>query len=238
MVKFSALLVAFLIQASPLKAELDMGRLVMGRTTYPAGSWALDSFHNYSAPRLKEPGADRLQSEVELERGETERFGWELGLKTSRLSRQLLQWDRAFAEARLLTLERPLQLAAAANVSAPLRGGRGEGELELEALKNWGAVSWVLQCEAELEGGGDVSGSFVTAPLFRFGLQGLAGPAWSYDSGGRHSIGGVVGGAVSRSLFLGLQPRVGLSRRSPDVELLLELHLFFGPYSLGGWGLQ
>jgi hypothetical protein len=78
-------------------AELDIGRLAMGRTTYPAKSWAFDTFNVYAAEKRNDPAGDHMVSEFELERGETNRFGWELGVKTTDAGRGRLQLGRGNA---------------------------------------------------------------------------------------------------------------------------------------------
>lgn len=219
-------------------AELDIGRLAMGRTTYPAKSWAFDTFNAYTVEKRKDPAGDHMVSEFELERGETNRFGWEVGVKTTNASRGRLQLGRGMVAARYLAVEEPLQVALAAEYLPSLRKKSDEWEVELEALKNIGPFSAVLQYEGEVNEKRDLESSLIAGPLYRFGLQGLAGPQWVYASNGAHSLNFIVGGSISRRIFLSLQPRIGMTRQAPDFQLLLELHVFFGPYALGGWGLN
>ena len=231
----TALVLACVLQAH---AELDIGRLAMGRTTYPAKSWAFDTFHDYTAARLNDPTADRMRSDFELERGETDRFGWEVALETTRANRDRLQLGHGAIGARYLAIEQPLQVALAAEYLPSLRKKPDEWEVEIEALKNIGPFSGVLQYSGEVNERRDLESTLILGPIYRFGLQGLAGPQWIYEGDGGHSLNLLVGGSISRRLFISFQPRIGLTRQAPDLKILLELHAFFGPYALGGWGLQ
>lgn len=223
--------------AVPAAAELDIGRLVMGRATYPRGSWVLDTFTRYEAARLSDSSADTLQTDVELERGQTDRFGWELAAKTAEAARDRVQWGSLGGELRYLALQRPAQLALAAHPTMR-RDKPGELELEAETLKNIGSLTAVLQYSFETAARQKPEHALETAGLWRFGLQGLAGPSWTYHSAGRHQLGAIVGGAVARKMFLGIHPKAGIGRGAPDFEMGLEFHVFFGPYALGAWGVQ
>lgn len=232
-------IIAGAVAAAPVPAcaELDMGRLVLGRVMYPAKSWAFDTFYGYKAPQLRSAAADSLKTQFELERGEFDRFGWEVGLETSG-ARHAQHFSRVGAGARALLLDAPFDLSFQGEWLPSLHDEAPEWELELEALKNVGAFSIVAQPSLEIEQGRKLKGSIIAGPLARFGLNGVLGAQAEYSSDGSWSGAGVVGGAVGRNLFLSFQPRFGLNARAPDFQLLLELHALFGSYALGAWGLR
>lgn len=236
-----ACLSAALLALAPTAAssELDIGRLVAGRTMYAEGAWALDSFHTYSAPSLRDPAADSFRASFELERGQTRRFNWESGLTTTRARRDLLRLDRLAFGVRGLALDSPLELALAAEWAPSLQGEGPEWEAEAETLLNLGRnCALVGQYSGEIEPGLELHHQFILGPLLRFGLQGLAGLQAVYQTHGFWSAQAVIGGAVSRNVFISVQPRVGINERAPDAAVMLELHGLFGPYAFGAWGLK
>lgn len=236
-VRLIAAALAATAACAPAGAELDVGRLVLGRVMYPPNSWAFDTFYAYGAPRLRSPDDDTFKAEFELERGASERFGWEIGLDTSGM-RHGQRLSRAGAGARALVLEAPFDLAFQAEWLPSLRNGAPEWELEMEALKNVGAYSFVAQPSVEVEPGRKLEASLIAGPFARFGLNGVLGAQAKYSSDGFWFGQGVVGGAVGRNLFLSVVPRVGLNARAPDLQVLVELHALFGSYALGAWGLR
>lgn len=235
----AALLAAALPAAG---TEADVGRLVMGRTTYPAGSWALDSFFTYTAARLDSPASDASRFKFELERGLSERLSLGAGLKTAPGRRNAIQPGRLILGGRYLLVERPFQLAPFAEYLPSLRGQADEAEFGFEALKHFGPASLLAAYSGELEKAPGrarrLGSSLLLGPLYRFGLDGLAGAQWLYMDDGSHCLNFMLGGAVSRNIFLALEPRIGLERPSPDLELVLQLHLYFGPHDRGGWLLD
>ena len=219
---------------APASAELDVGRLVLGRVMYPSKSWAFDTFYDFKAPRLRSSDGDTLKANFELERGESERFGWEAGFETAGMPRPA----SLAPGARALLCEAPFDLAFQSEWMPSLRNGAPDWEFELEALKHVGAYSLVAQPSLEVEEGRRLEASIIAGPFARFGLNGVLGAQAQSPADGPWSGQGVVGGAVGRNLFLSVLPRVGLNARAPDFQLLVELHALFGSYALGAWGLR
>ncbi len=223
-------------------AQLDIGRLTMGRVTYPAKSWALDSFSTYFANDVNDPSRDQAQSTFEIERGQTDRFSWEIGLQSTRAQRDRLQLNRFGIGAQYRVLDNPAQLALFADYEPSLRKRADEVEFGFEALKNMGRAALLIRYEATIEKepgeARGVASHIMVGPIYRLGLQGLTGVQWHHGRGGLNAINFVVGGAVSKHIFLSLQPQIGISRSAPDLKLMFELHSVFGAYALGMWGLE
>lgn len=206
---------------------------------YRPGTWALDSFHSYTSGRVRDPGSDNAKSEFEIERGQSERLGLEIGLETTRARRDKLQLDRMGFAVRGLAVESPVEVALEGAWAPSLLGREPEWETEAEAITNLGdRWSVVFQYSGEIEAGRRLEHKLIVGPLCRFGLQGLAGLHAVYAAEGAFSLQATVGGAVSRRVFLAVTPRAGLTRRAPDAALMVELHAVFGPYALGAWGLR
>ncbi|MFA6319242.1 MAG: hypothetical protein WC943_17650, partial [Elusimicrobiota bacterium] len=229
-----ALLLVLAVSSPPARAAVDFSRATMGRTTYPAGSWVLDTSQHFTMDRTRDPSRDTVQSEVELEHGQTERFSWSVGLQTLESRRDQVQLGRGIAGFRYLAVTAPLQIAPVAEYRPSLRRRADEWDLGFEALKNFERFSLIVQgmVESGKEPGAGRrhTGSLLAGPLYRFGLNGIAGLQWLYESDCRHYLAAEVGGAVSKNIFLGVAPRFGLSERSAAFQLGIKLHIYFGDF--------
>ena len=223
-------------------AELDFSRATMGRTTYPAGSWVLDTSQRYSMAKAREASADTFQAEAELEHGVTERLTWEAGLESTDVRRDAIQPGHGVLAARYMALASPFQIAPVAEYRPSLRMQADEWEFGVEALKNYEQFSLIFQGmgESSKDPGGprSLQANILVGPLYRFGLNGIAGVQWLYVSDGTNYIASQIGGAVSKNIFLGVAPRFGLSRRSTDFQIGVKLHFYFGDYRRQAFGLD
>ena len=226
----------------PARAEVDFSRATMGRTTYPAGSWVFDTTQLYTMPKGRDASADKFQSEAEVEHGLTERFSWSAGLETVNARRDGVQLGRGILGARYLALPAPLQLTPFAEYRPSLRRKADELEFGLEAMKNYEHFSLIFQGSGQSAKDPGAArrqtGSVTTGPLYRFGLNGIAGVQWLYVTDGTNYLASQIGGAVSKNIFLGLAPTFGLSRRAADFQIGAKIHVYFGDYRRQVFGLD
>ncbi|MBI4133977.1 MAG: hypothetical protein HY475_00985, partial [Candidatus Terrybacteria bacterium] len=172
--------------------------------------------------------------------------------------------DRWGAAMLYRLISEPFELAPIVGVFPIVPNKRTEFLLGVDALKNLG--HWTLhlgyanefkQGEGETAYGGN---HHVLEPgvFYRFGLHGIMGVQYTYQTlppivtlvqtpFGPMSVttpattigmwGPVLGGSISKNMFLGLAQRFGVNRSSPDYMTTLQFQLYFGPYALGSWGL-
>jgi hypothetical protein len=227
-----------LAAASAALADHDIYRLVVGRVTYPAGGWVLDADSDYSLARLSDGSADEFQFTGELEWGATDRLSVGVGLSTTQARRDLVAPGRAILEARYRVLDRPFQLASIAEFKPSLQGESSEWEVGAEVLKNARAYSLLLIYAGELEeeGGARRFASHLAAgPFFRFGLQGGAGLLLRLKPERVRILSALLGGAVSKNVFVALEPRFALSDAAPDFGIGIQVHFYRGTYGVGSW---
>ena len=227
-----------LAAASAGWASPDVARLVTGRTTYPAGSWILDAYSDYSLARLSDGSADEFQFTGEAEWGATDRLSLGVGLTTTQARRDLVAPGRAILEARYRVLDRPFQLAPVVEFKPSLQGESSEWEVGVEALKNARAYSLLLIYEGELEeedGARRFASHLTAGPFFRFGLQGGAGLLLNLEPERVRTLSVLLGGAVNPHVFVALEPRFALSDAAPDFGIGIQVHLWSGTYGLGSW---
>ncbi len=94
------------------------------------------------------------------------------------------------------------------------------------------------EVERDPVSGWEATPSVEAAAVTRFGLRGLGGVEWEYRTDGSHTLDVMLGGSLSRSLFISMEPRFGLTRQAPDFSLTVLLSLYRGPSRFGGWGLE
>ncbi|MBI5623965.1 MAG: hypothetical protein HY924_09315 [Elusimicrobia bacterium] len=220
---------------------LDFSRATMGRTTYPEGSWIVDTTQRYTVRRTGDPSGDTFRSSVELEHGQTERFSWTAGLETTDARRDRVQPGRGVLAARYMAVTAPLQVTPRAEYRPSLRRQAEEWELGFEALKNFERLSIVFNGNAQSsQEPGEKRlyvGSVMLGPLYRFGLNGIAGVQWVQGTDGNRHLATQVGGAVSKNIYLGVDSHFGLSRRAPDLQAAVKVHFYFGAYRRQAFGL-
>ena len=241
----AAALALILFPVAPLSAgaHAEIGRLTMGRTTYPARSWIVNAAETYTASNLSDPVADTFASELEVKRGVTDRLTLEFVLETREARRDRIQADRLGAEALCRLLDRPFQLAANLEVLPSLHGEAPEVGFGFEVMHNHGPSAFLLRYEGEAdkeEGEGyQFAHRLEPSAFYRFGLHGLVGTGLEIQpAAGAHSLALSLGGSVSKNIFLAVQPRFAITSRASDFALHLQLQLYFGPYGLGSWGLK
>lgn len=222
-------------------ADVDIARLTMGRTTYPQNSWTVDIFSTQIMPDIHDQAKDIFWQKLQLEHGYTDRLSLGAGVKTKRAERDFFTADRLILQTRYLMIKQPLQLTPFIGFLPSLRGSSSEWEFGFEALKNQGPWSVLVHYEGELKkepnGKMEIESSVFPGIYYRFGLNGIGGVEWHYTSNGAHAVHGVLGGRVSKNIFLAIQQHFGLTKQSPDIMFTLQLNFYFGPQRLGGWEL-
>lgn len=225
-------------------SDTEIGRLTMGRATYPAGAWSFVLLQTYAASDLSDPRGDTFSSKLAIYRSATDRLTLGAVFKTqARQRRERMAGDRIGLGARYRIVDRPFQLAPSFFVLPSLRGEAPEVELGFEALRNRGplGLSFTYEAEAEKEEGEgyEISHEIEPAAFYRFSLHGMIGSALEMKlASGATSLEIAVGGGVSRNVFMAIEPKVGLSDRAADFALHLQFQVYLGPYGLGSWGLQ
>ncbi len=264
----SALFVLALWTAAPARAALeDIGRITMGRTTFPRHAWVLDLFEDEVVPRWAIPVGHTLSQRVVAAYGVTDRLSVgliETTLHAERSTLNTLKADEWGGFAGYRVLDEPFEftpllvaLPVAPNKKAAFVVG---GDL-LKNVGNWtfhlGYIDEFEQGEGETAYGGNHH--IVEPGVFcRFGLHGLVGVHYMYQTfpamvstiptpfgsipvttpaGDIQMWGPVLGGSISKNLFLGLEQRFGMTRQSPAYMTTLQFQIYFGPYALGSWGL-
>lgn len=237
---------AVLSLPGPSRARADVGtdpeRAIMGRTSYPARSWVLETESEYDARKLHDETQDAFSQSVLVERGLTDAWNLAAGARSKDRRRGATAADFAVFEVRRQLIPKPLDLSVYGRYEASIRGGPDQVSGGFEAVKNvgrWG-MRIIYQAEAARRPGQarrDIHHINV-GPYYRFGLQGMAGLTLHQNSLGASEARFSLASALSEKLFLGVEPRLGLSRTAPDLGLDLTLSLYFGEFSLGEWLLD
>jgi len=218
------------------------GRITMGRVTYPKGSLAIDVTQEYRMRRWADPTKDDLRGIFEVGYGLTDGVTLELIGKTRRVARDAYALDRVGAGATVRVAEYPLQVAPFVRLMPSVRGGDPEAEAGVQVSRNEGNFTLFMYHKAELAKATAASAyalkEYEVEPgvFYRFGLHGLAGLEWEYKTDGQHMLDIVLGGSLGRSIFLGVEEKIGLNDRAPALMSRLQLSFYFGRYALGSWG--
>lgn len=261
----AAVLAALLLAPPPAGALLnDIGRLTMGRVTFPKGAWVLDLYQDHAVGSWSPATHHVLSQRLVTAYGISDRFTAAGLALTDHAERDWRRVDRWGAVAALRLVEEPFQFAPLAGALHHVGGRRVEFVAGADLLMNLGAWSAHLGYIDEFkEGDGEssVTGdhhSLEPGLFHRFGLHGILGIQYliqtspqavvrahgpmgdverSLPSRTIRMIGPVMGGSISKNLFLGLDQRFGLGRDSPSYITTLQFQVYFGPYALGSWGL-
>lgn len=221
---------------------MDIASLTMGRMTDPRGSWLLDLDTVYRIPEIRDATKDSALYLARVEHGVTDRLTLEGGVQSAGTRRDDAALDRAILGGRFLAIRGPVLVTPTLAVLPSLRGEAASWEIGLSALRNAGKASFLLSTETEVErdsaSGWDASHTVEAAALMRFGLRGLGGLAWEYKTNGSHTLDLILGGSLSRDIFLSLEPQFGLTSQARDFSIRLLLSLYRGPALFGGWGLD
>lgn len=261
----ACLALAALLVAAPADALTgDIGRLTMGRVTSPKGAWVFDLYQDHVVPRWS-PGTHHVLSQrVVTAYGVSDRFTAAAVALADHAEHEWRSADRWGTAAAVRVLDEPLQVAALAVALRHASGRRFEFAAGADLLMNVGSWSAQLRYFDEFrqgEGESAVGGNHhILEPglYYRFGLHGIVGikylfqtlpPAVFLAQGPMgpvpvplpartiRMIGPVMGGSISKNLFLGLDQSFGMGRDSPTFITTLQFQLYFGPYALGSWGL-
>ena len=205
----------------------------MGRTTYPAKAWAVSTELDYNLNSIKNEGRDTAGHEIVLNYGLTDAWNAGAGIESREGPRSSFVYDRLVFGTRYQVLKRPFQLAPFAEYLPSLRRGAGEWKLGLEALKNYGNIyfQFVGYGESHKEPGSarELKGNFHLGPYYRFGTAAIAGFMWGYQTDGISSLHLHSVTHFGENVFLGIEPKFGLSRRAPDLSVDVILGVYFGP---------
>lgn len=228
--------------AAPASASQEIAHVVIGRLVHPKGLWVVHNNFKYAADRFKDPSQDEVQAETEADYGLTDTLMVGAGIGSRKARRDFFQADHLSFEAAYLLPVEAFQAAPSARFFPSLRGELAAWRFGLPLLKNLGRFSALIETAVELERGPDgrrkTGAVLEPGLLYRFGLHGIIGTELELESEGKRKLELILGGNVSRNLFLAMEPEFGLSAKSPDLALRIQLHLLFGPYSLGSWGIE
>ncbi|MDA8132093.1 MAG: hypothetical protein M0011_11380 [Elusimicrobia bacterium] len=222
-------------------SAIDPARQIMGRVTYPAKAWTIDSWLDYHLNKFKDENRDTLSHTLELGYGFTDSLSMEWGIESREGPRRSFIYDRLQLEARYQVLKRPFQLAPVLGYAPSLRGGPDRLELALEAIKNSGDYFFQFMggADSENEGSGrELGGSVQLGVYHRFGAGSVVGGAWKYQSDGEQELSVPVSVVLGKDVFFGFTPSFGLSRRAPELSALFLVDIYFGPYALLDWMLE
>lgn len=227
---------------SRLQADMDVTHLTHGVLVHNKGLLMLHDKWKYTAPRSGDPAQDTAQLSSELEFGVTDRLSVGIGFVSTKGRRDALAANQLLADVHYLLPFDPLKMAPFAEALPSLRGGKPDWEFGVDSLKNFGPLGLFVNLKESVEHESDGSrhAVFEGEPgiVYRFGLHGLIGTKWEYHSTGEQHIHFLLGGSLSRHLFLGLEPVVGLTRQAPDFTLNVQLNALFGKSEIGHWGLD
>ena len=232
------------LAAGPAGADtsIDPARQLMGRTTYPAKAWTIETALDYKMPKIGDASRDTAQHELKMDYGVTDAWSVETGLESREGPRRAFVYDRMAFGTRYRMLERPFQLTPFVEYNPSLRKEADEWKLGLEALKNSGnmAFHFIGNVLSEKQTGSarELIGAIHVGPYYRFGTGGMAGVMWKYQTDGLNELHLHYAGALGKSFFIGIEPKLGLSRRAPDYSVDFLLGLYFGPYGLLDWLMQ
>lgn len=237
---------ATLALMAPSRAQADVGtdpeRAIMGRTSYPAHSWVVEAESEYEGHKLRDETRDILSQSLMVEYGFSDTWNFAAGANSKDRRRAATAMDFAVFEVRRRMILKPLDLSVFGHYEASVRRGPDQVSGGFEAVKNvghWG-MRLIYQAQAAKEFGQarrDIHHVNV-GPFYRFGLQGMAGLMLHQDSLGKSEARVSLASALNEKLFLGVEPRLGLSRTAPDFGLDLTLSLYFGEFGLGEWLLD
>ncbi|MEK7721464.1 MAG: hypothetical protein AAB359_03650 [Elusimicrobiota bacterium] len=232
------------LAAGPVRADtsIDPARQIMGRSTYPAKAWAVSTELDYNLNSIGDEGRDTAEHELLLNYGLTEVWSAGAGIESREGARSSFVYDRLVFGTRYQVLKRPFQLAPFAEYLPSLRQGAGEWKLGLEMLKNYGRIffQFVGYGESYKDPGTarELKGLFHIGPYYRFEGGSMVGGMWKYQTDGVSEFHLHYSFALGKSIFLGFEPKIGLSRRAPDLRVDFLLGIYFGPYSLLDWTLE
>lgn len=236
----------FLLSTAPPGARADVGtdpeRAIMGRTTYPAGSWTVEVESEYDARNLRDETQDSLSKSVMVEHGFSADWFLAAGASSHERRRGETAADIVIIEIHRRLIHKPLELALFGRYDGSVRGRPDHLSGGLELAKNigrWGA-RFFYQAESAKEPGRPRQGvhHINVGPYYRFGLQGMVGVMLHQESLGVSEVRLSLASALNESLFLGVEPKFGLSRSASDFGLDLSLSLYFGEFGLGEWLLD
>lgn len=232
------------LAAVPASADtsIDPARQIMGRTTYPAGALSIETELDYSMPDIRNESLDTAGHELQAAYGLTDNWNAEAGVESRKGPRRSFVYDRLNIATRYMVLKRPFQLAPFFGYLPSLRKEPDEWKLGLEALKNYGNLyfQFVGYAESAKEPASarKLTGNVLFGPYMRFGTGSMAGVMWAYGTDGRSMLHLHYAAAMGKNVFLGFEPKAGLSRRAPDFGADLLLGIYFGPYGLLDWVLE
>ena len=232
------------LAAGPVRADtsIDPARQLMGRTTYPAKAWAVRTELEYNLNSIGDESRDTAGHEVILNYGLTDAWSAGAGIESGAGRRDSYVYDRLAFGTRYMALKRPFQLAPFAEYLPSLRRGPGEWELGLEALKNYGNIFFQFvgygKSYKDPASARGLKGVLHLGPYYRFGTNGMAGIMLGYQTNGISTLHLHYAGALGKNVFLGFEPKFGLSRRAPDLSVDFHLGMYFGPYGLLDWILE
>jgi hypothetical protein len=229
------------LTCGPARA-FDMARIVQGRTTYAKGASVMNLSYDQASPRWSDTTKDTVQSEVEVEHAFTDRLDLSVDAQTQEARRNQLHADRFSLESDYRILDAPFQAAPRIGIAPSIRGDGLQFEVGSTQLKNFDEWTLMLDYEAEFaQTPGRTSFAilqhqFETGVFYRFSLRGLTGTTWEYDTKGESQAALVLGGSISKNVFLGIKQQFPLNRKTPSSESNLLLSFYFGPAALAGWG--
>ncbi|MEK7383337.1 MAG: hypothetical protein AAB262_08635 [Elusimicrobiota bacterium] len=232
------------LAAGPAGADTstDPARQIMGRTTYPVGAWTIETALDYDMTKTSDESRDTAQHELEFDYGVTDAWSVGTGIESREGPRRALIYDRLGFGTRYRVLERPFQLTPFVQYLPSLRSEPDEWKLGVEALRNSGNMvfQFVGHAHSEKQPGSarEVKGRLHAGPYYRFGTGSMVGFMWAYQTDGFNELHLHYAAALGKNCFLGLEPKMGLSRSAPDYSVDFLLGFYFGPYGLLDWLMQ
>jgi len=232
------------LAAGPAQADTSIApaRQIMGRTTYLENAWVVETELDYNLASIKDESRDTAEHELKLGGGLTDAWSVETGIESREGPRRAFVYDRLAFGTRYRVLKRPFQLAPFVEYLPSLRREPDEWKLGLETLKNYGKLffQFVGFGESQKEPGAarELKGTVHLGPYYRFESGNMAGVMWFYRTDGASEVHLHYTAPLGKNVFLGLEPKFGLSRRAPDLSVDFLLGLYFGPYGLLDWTLE
>ena len=233
-----------LLAAGPVLADtsINPARQIMGRTTYPAKAWGVSTELDYNMNSIKDAMRDTAGHELGFDYGLTDAWNAGTGIESREGRRRDFVYDRLAFKTRYMVMKRPFQLSPFVEYLPSLRKEADEWKLGLEALKNYGNLSLQVIGNAEPGKQSDsarkLEGWLHLGAYYRFGAGNMAGVMWAYHTYEESSLHLHYAAALGKKTFLGVEPKIGLSRRSPDLSVDFLLGVYFGPYGLLDWMLE
>lgn len=222
--------------------SIDPARQLMGRTTYPAKAWTIETEMSYNLASIRDESRDTAGHELGFDYGLTDRWSVETGIESREGPRRAIVYDRLAFGTRYKVLKRPFQLTPFVEYLPSLRQGADEWKLGLEQMKNYGNLVFQLigslESETEPDGTRKSVGYFHLGHYYRFGAGSMAGVMLGYKTNGESMLHLHYAGAMGKTVFLGFEPKIGLSRNAPDASCDFLLGIYFGSYGLLDWLIE